>query len=202
MGYWKTHTGLDTPPRDATYDNLPLFLGVWPDNGFPEELIETEKDAKAVFDASGSLTLFRMRAQLLAAKLNALKLPEFTDARFVHGTTLSTGEAIQTFGQAMAAGDYVLDDMTRGIYHENSDVTAIKDALDAANNACTSPTPTPTPTPVAEGVVIGPTVGPSGLPSTGSSPGSTTSWPWIAVMALALLALGGLVATAGRRGER
>jgi hypothetical protein len=201
MGYWKTHTGLDAPPRDPTYDKLPIFLGIWPNDGPPEDLIQTEKDAKAVFDKAGGLTFWAMVAQLLAAKMNTLKIPQFADAQFVDGATLSTGETIKTFGQAMAAADQVVDDIANGNPRQSSDVEAIKDMLDAANNACSAPALTPTPTPVAAGVVVGPTGTPSGLPVTGSSPGATTSWPWVIVMALALLALGSLVLTTSRKGE-
>ena len=198
MEYWKTHTGLDEPPRDPTYDNLPILLGILPDDGPPEELIETENDAKAVLDAAGGLTLWTMKAQLHAAKLNTLKLPQFTDAQFLDGATLSTGEAIETFGQAMAAADQVLDDVANGISPENSDVKALKDLLDAANNGC----PTPTPTPAVAGVTVGPTVPTSRLPDTGSSPGATGSSLLPIGITVALLALGGLAMTAGRRKER
>jgi len=200
MGYWATHTGLDDPPRDPTYDKLPIFLGILPDSP-PEQLIVTEVDAKAVFDAAEASTddaVLMLKAQLLAAKLNTLKLPQFADAQFLDGATLSTGEAIETFGQAMAAGDQVLDDLANGVSRQNSDIEAIKDLLDAANNGC----PTPTPTPAAAGVAVGPTGTPSGLPDTGSSAGTTASWLWALGIAVALLALGGLALTAGRRGER
>ena len=147
MGYWSTHTGIDEPPRDPIYDDLPIFLGIPPDNGPPEELIVTEADAKAIFDAHIGLNGSALKAQLLAAKLNALKLPQFADAQFLDGATLSTGESIETFGQAMAAADQVLDDVANGIARQSSDVEAIKDLLDAANNGCPTPTPTPTPAP-------------------------------------------------------
>ena len=202
MGYWWTHTGLDDPPRDPTYDKLPIFLGILPDDGPPEQLIVTEVDAKAVFDAAGGLTLRAMKAQLLAAKLNTLKLPQFVDAQFLDGATLSTGETIETFGQAMAAADQVLNDLANGVSRQNSDIEAIKDLLDAANNGCPAPTPTPTPTPAVAGVTVDPTIPVSGFPDTGSSAGTTASWLWALGVAVALLALGGLALTAGRRGER
>ena len=204
MGYWKTQTGLDSPSRDSTYDKLPIHMGILPDNGPPEELINTEADAKAIFDAAGGLTFSTMKAQLLAAKLNTLKLSQFADVQFLDGATLSTGETIGTFGQAMAAADQVLDDLANGIPHQSSDIEALKDLLDDANNGCptSTPTSTPTPTPAVAPFVVGPTVPPSGLPVTGSSPGAASSWMWAPAIALALLALGGLALTAARRGER
>jgi len=182
---------------------LPIFLGILPNDGDPEQLIVTEAHAKGIFDSVGGNTLAATSAQLLAAKLNALKLSQFTDVQFLNGATLSTGETVETFGQAIAAADQALDDLANGISRPDweSDVEAIKDLLDAANNGCPGPTPPVTPTPTAAGVVVGPTSTPSGLPETGSSPSETGSWPWAAVMVGALVALGGLALAAARRRE-
>jgi hypothetical protein len=109
---------------------------------------------------------------------------------------LSTGETITTFGDAMEAAGRILDATAKTLPIQNSDLEAIKDLLDAANNGCRTTTPTPTPT--VAGEVAEPTVDPSALPTTGGSPGATTSGLWAVGIALALLALGGLGLTAVR----
>lgn len=205
MGYWKTHAGLDEPLRDATYDVLNgdgfIFLGVPPYDGYPEQQVDDELEAKTVFDLAEASTndgVLMLKAQLLAAKLNDLKFTWFADVHFLAGATLSTGEVIETFGEAIAAGDQILDDIAHDTSRQKSDVEATKDLLDAANNACAGPTPTP----AAAGVVVTPTPAASGLPHTGSSPAATSSWLWALGTAVALLALGGLTLTAARRRER
>jgi hypothetical protein len=206
MGYWKTHAGLDAPSRDATYDVLNgaegfIFLGVPPYDGYPEQQVDDPLEAKTVFDVAEASTdnaVLMVKAQLLAAKLNDLKYPWFADVHFLDVATLSTGEVIETFGDAIDAGDQILDDIANGITRQKSDVEAVKDLLDAANNACAGPTPTP----AVAGVGIGPTDTPSGLPDTGSPPDATASWLRILGIAVALLALGGLALTAGRKTEQ
>jgi hypothetical protein len=142
MGYWKTHTGLSSPERDATYDLLPVMLGISPADGYPEQRIDTEAQAKAVFDLAESSTdngVLMLKAQLLAAKLNVLKFPGFDVAQFADGTTV---------GRVMAIADQILDDMANGIPHSKSEIIALKDFLDAANNnghtgILAGPSPTP-----------------------------------------------------------
>ncbi len=127
IGYWKTHTGLGNPARDGTYDSLPVFLGIPPANGDPEHSVNNEEDAFAVFWGAngGGLGESMLKAQLLAAKLNAIKFPGFADAY------LPTGEKV---GDVMAVADSILDDLANGVSHTKSEITHIKDLLDEANN--------------------------------------------------------------------
>jgi hypothetical protein len=155
IGYWKTHTGLDSPPRDSTYDHLPILLGVGAVNGYPELLVTSEQLAKDVFDSADSsgLGIDMLRAQLLAAKLNAILFPGFADSY------LPSGEQVQS---VMDDADRILHHHAIGQLHDKSEITALKDLLDAANNngnqrvldtcAPVGATPTPgpgTPTPPA-----------------------------------------------------
>jgi hypothetical protein len=133
MGYWKTHTGLDSPPRDATYDQLPVMLGISPENGYPEQRIDSESEARAVFDAAEASTddgVLMLKAQLLAAKLNALKFPGFDLAQFPDGTVV---------GDAVADADQILDDIANGTSHTKAEIIGVKDLLDAANNNSHTP---------------------------------------------------------------
>jgi hypothetical protein len=127
IGYWKTHTGLAKPPRDGTYDYLPVFLGIPPVNGAPEQSVDNETEAFIVFSgANGSgLGVGMLKAQLLAAKLNALQFPGFENAFLPNG---------QTVGDVIGDADQILDDLANGIPHEKAEVTHVKDLLDAANN--------------------------------------------------------------------
>ena len=84
-GYWKTHTGYDSPPRDPTYDLLPtnpMQVDVQTPDG--DYLVETDYEAMWVFEGAGSgeppncsgtcRSLFR--AQLLALHMNLLKFSD------------------------------------------------------------------------------------------------------------------------------
>lgn len=142
MGYWKTHTGLDSPTRDPTYDQLPIMLGISPVNGPPEELVTTEGQARDIFNAAESSTdngVPMLKAQLLAAKLNALKFPGFHLAQFPDGVIV---------GDVIAQADQILDDLAKGIPHTKAEIIAVKDRLDAANNnshtgVLSAPSPVP-----------------------------------------------------------
>jgi hypothetical protein len=144
MGYWKTHTGLDSPDRDSTYNLLPIMLGINPEDGYPEQRVDDEAEARAVFDAAEASTdngVLMLKAQLLAAKLNALKFPGFDLAEFPDGTIV---------GDVMDDADQILDDLANGIPHAKSEIIGVKDLLDAANNnghtgILVAPSPTPCP---------------------------------------------------------
>src|SRR5207249_1830646 len=127
IGYWKTHTGLRSSPRDRTYNRLPIFLGIQPNDGEPETTVNTEADAFAVFDAAKStqLAVLMLKAQLLAAKLNALKFSGFADAYFPDGQQVS---------EVIAQADKILDDLANDASHTKSEIAVVKDLLDAANN--------------------------------------------------------------------
>ena len=202
MGYWKTHTGLESPPRDPTYDGLPIVLGILPEDGFPEELVDTEAAAAAVLE-DDFLLVFAMKAQLLAAKLNVLKYPGFANAQFADGSSVA---------EVISSADQILDGFARRAPVQNLDMETIKDLLDEANNnssnqtlfeavpGCQMPAATAaaTPAPTAAGAVTGP----SGLPRTGDSPDSAASWPWAGGIAMALILLAGLGLTAAWKRER
>jgi hypothetical protein len=66
-----------------------------------------------------------LRAQLLAAKLNAIKFPGFASA------SLDSGEVM---GDVMADADTILNDGANGINHPKSEVVVVADLLDRANN--------------------------------------------------------------------
>jgi hypothetical protein len=142
MGYWKTHTGLDSPERDPTYDQLPIMLGISPEDGYPEERVDAEAEARAVFDAAESSTdngVLMLKAQLLAAKLNELKFPGFSAAQFISGLVV---------GDVMDAADQILDDIANGIAHSKQEIVSLSGLLDAANNnshsqVLSGPSPTP-----------------------------------------------------------
>jgi len=142
MGYWKTHTGLDSPERDSTYDLLPIMLGISPEDGYPEERIDSEAEARTVFYAAESSTdngVLMLKAQLLAAKLNALEFPGFAAAQFAGGFLV---------GDVIDAADLVLDDIADGIPHSKQQIVALSMILDAANNnshaqVLSGPSPTP-----------------------------------------------------------
>jgi hypothetical protein len=155
IGYWKNHTGLDAPTRDSTYDQLPVFLGIFPANGLPEMSIASEDDARGVFVAANSSGdgVEMLTAQLLASKLNALKYNGYAEAYLPDG---------QKVGDVMAHADAILDDLANGIDYDKDTIVLVKSLLDLANNngegsqalqTCTFPptpdvgTPSTTPTP-------------------------------------------------------
>ena len=127
IGYWKTHAGLGAPPRDGTYDYLPIFLGIAPANGDPEQSVDDETEAFSVFSAATGrgLGVDMLKAQLLAARLNALIFPGFDDAYLPNG---------QTVGNAIDEANQILDAIANGNVHTKDEITHVKDLLDAANN--------------------------------------------------------------------
>jgi hypothetical protein len=128
MGYWKTHTGLDSPERDPTYDLLPIMLGISPEDGYPEERIDSEVEARAVLYAAESSTdngVLMLKAQLLSAKLNTLKFPGFATAQFSNGVVV---------GDVMDAADHILDDIANGSPQSKLEIVTLSMILDAANN--------------------------------------------------------------------
>jgi len=103
-GYWKTHTGLDSPPRDEAYDNLihyPFEIDVTTPNG--DALVESDVEAKWVFDGTGSgeppncsgtcRSLFRV--QLLALHLNVLKFGGMEFLTYVYPNDQYSGWTIR-----------------------------------------------------------------------------------------------------------
>jgi hypothetical protein len=187
---------------------LPILLGVAPADGQPEELVITEADARNVFDeadSSGPGTDM-LKAQLLAAKLNAIKFPGFADAQ------LPSGEKV---GDLIAQADQILDDLSNEVAHSHSEVVALSELLDAANNngegdqvlvigeGCPTPTATPSPTPTAvAGEVTGPSPTPGTLPRTGSglrSGGYDTPTAALLGVALLLASLAAIWAVPRRR---
>jgi hypothetical protein len=131
-GYWKTHTGFDSPPRDEAYDELPgtsLDVDVTTPDG--DDLIETDAEANWLFDGgagdincSGDCrTLFR--AQLLALHMSVLKFDGMGDAVFVSAGDAYDGMTVQEIYDAAVAA---LNDPDYG------DFTSFQETLDAINN--------------------------------------------------------------------
>jgi hypothetical protein len=202
MGYWMTHTGLDVPARDPTYDNLPIFLGVLPNDGSPEELIDTELKARNVFIVAeaSDLSVLMLKAQLLAAKLNGFKFPGFIDAYLPSG---------QTVGEVMAQADGILDDLARAIARDKAEIVNVSTLLDLANNngetpvlqvgqppecAISTATPAPTSLVAVAGGRAEPSTPPSSLPATGgegwnATAGSQTAQLIAAIVALSMVAV-------------
>lgn len=151
IGYWKTHTGLDSPDHDPTYDLLPITLGI-PGNGIanPEVVVADEATAIAVLttasEGCSDDCLVQMKAQLLGAKLNCLKFADFCDATVgLSGPTVQS--VIDDAGQ-------LLDDVANGLIVGEDAIKALAQPLasqlDAINNNESTPvlfivSPTPGP---------------------------------------------------------
>ncbi|MBI4336292.1 MAG: hypothetical protein HY683_00485 [Chloroflexi bacterium] len=136
IGYWKTHTSLGpATPRDPTYDRLPILLGI-ASNGItaPEVNVADEATAVAVLtvaqEGCSGDCLAQLKAQLLAAKLNALAFAGFYDATF--------GLGGPTVGSVIDAADRLLDDVANGRITGDANIKAVaeplKTKLDMANN--------------------------------------------------------------------
>ncbi len=137
-GYWKTHTGFDSPPRDEAYDLLPanpLQIDVQtPDGDF---LVETDAEANWMFsggagdiNCSGDCrTLFR--AQLLALHLSLLKFGDMGAQVYVNPGDAFDGQTVQAIHDAAVA---LLND------GQDHDFTSFQETLDAINNNHNQPT--------------------------------------------------------------
>jgi hypothetical protein len=132
-GYWKTHTGLDAPPRDPAYDLLPanpMEVDVETPDG--DYLVETDAEAKFIFDGAGDYpancagdcrSLFR--AQLLALHMNLLKFADMGDAVYVYEGDPYDGMTVQAIYVAAIAL------LTDGADH---DFTSFQETIDRINN--------------------------------------------------------------------
>ncbi len=138
-GYWKTHTGFDSPPRDAAYDLLPgnpMHVDViTPDGNY---YIDTDSEANWLFgggagdiNCSGNcVTLFR--AQLLALHMNLLKFgSDMADAVYAFAGDSHSGQTVQEIYDAAIAA---LLDPDYGSY------TSFQETLDQINNNHNQPT--------------------------------------------------------------
>ncbi len=132
-GYWKTHTGLDSPPKDAAYDLLPDYPMdvdvMMPDGDY---LVDNIYDAKYVFEGAGDYpascsgdcrSLFR--AQLLALHMNLLKFTDMGGATYANEGDPYSGMTVQQIYDA------AIDMLTDGLQH---DFTDFQQTLDAINN--------------------------------------------------------------------
>ncbi len=95
-GYWKTHTGLSSPPRDEAYDTLPgrpLEVDIQTPNG--DDSIDSDAEAYWLFNGADTgrspncsgdcRSLFR--AQLLALHMNVLKFGDMGTSIYLrHGS--------------------------------------------------------------------------------------------------------------------
>jgi len=131
-GYWKTHTGFDSPPRDETYDELPanpLDVDVTTPDG--DDLIATDAEANWLFDGGAGdincsgdcVTLFR--AQLLALHMSLLKFDGMAGAVYVFDGDSYSGMTVQEIYDAAVAA---LNDPSFGDY------TSFQETLDRINN--------------------------------------------------------------------
>jgi len=134
-GYWKTHTGLDSPPRDDAYDALadyPMEVDVeTPDGNY---YVDSDSEASWVFEGAGSgsspdcsgdcKSLFR--AQLLALYMNTLNWSDFADQIYLYAGDAWSGS---TVGEILAAA---IDALVDGI--SGDDYTDFMGTLDRINN--------------------------------------------------------------------
>jgi len=129
-GYWKTHTGYDSPPKDPAYDLLPanpMPVDLPTSNGDYE--VDSAAEAKELFDMENNCSgdcrsLFR--AQLLALHMNLLKFgSDMTDSVYVYPGDSHSGDTVQEiYDDAIAL-------LTDG---NNHDFGSFKDTLDRINN--------------------------------------------------------------------
>ncbi len=133
-GYWKTHTGYDSPPRDSAYDLLPgnpmpVDLAT-PDNDYE---IDSDAEAKWLFDGAGSgdppncsgdcRSLFR--AQLMALHMNLLKFADMGSQTYQYEGDPYSGMTVDDIYTE------AIDMLTDGEYH---DFTSFQQTLDRINN--------------------------------------------------------------------
>ena len=134
-GYWKTHTGYDSPPRDPTYDLLPTYpMSVDVQTPDGDYLVETDYEAKWVFEGAGSgespncsgtcRNLFR--AQLLALHLSLLKFDGMAGAIYVNPGGSYDGWTVQDIY------DEAIDKLLNG--GSSYDFTDFQNILDDINN--------------------------------------------------------------------
>jgi len=134
-GYWKTHTGFDSPPYDPAYDDLPAHpMAVdlaTPDN---DHEIDSAAEAKWMFDStdpncSGTAGVEKcrslFRAQLLALHMNLLKFGDMGSAVYQYAGDAYSGQTVQQIHDAAIAM------LTDGQQH---DFTAFQETLDRINN--------------------------------------------------------------------
>jgi hypothetical protein len=132
-GYWKTHTGLDSPPKDPAYDLLgdnPMEVDVQMPDG--DYLVDNVEDAKFVFDGAGDYpancnddcrSLFR--AQLLALHMNLLKFTDMGGAIYIYEGDPFSGQTVQQIYDA------AIDLLNDGLDH---DFQPFQQTLDRINN--------------------------------------------------------------------
>ncbi|MCK4367762.1 MAG: hypothetical protein KAW84_07445 [Thermoplasmata archaeon] len=134
-GYWKTHTGHGSPPRDPTYDLLPdnpMAVDVETPDGDYE--VDNDDEAKWLFDGAGDYpnncegtcrSLFR--AQLLALHMNLLKFgADMADAVYVYDGDDYDGWTVQE----------IYDEAIWKLLNEDEDYdfTSFQETLDNINN--------------------------------------------------------------------
>ncbi|UCD91979.1 MAG: hypothetical protein JSV43_07045 [Methanobacteriota archaeon] len=134
-GYWKTHTGFDSPPRDPAYDLLPDYqMSVDVETSDGDYLVETDEEAKWIFDGAGDYpancagtcrSLFR--AQLLALHMNWLKFgDDFFGATYIYQSDSYSGWTVEE----------IYDEAIWKLINEDSDYdfTSFQETLDRINN--------------------------------------------------------------------
>jgi hypothetical protein len=140
QGYWKTHTGLDKPPKDSTYNSLPITLGTGCqppggiyafDHPYTVDSVLKARDIFLKADASGDGRKM-LAAQLLAAKLNVLKFASCNFSCALYAGNVST-YFLWSVEDIIAAADTALCDGS-----DKSVVTTLIEVLDQINNNATS----------------------------------------------------------------
>jgi len=134
QGYWKTHTGYDSPPRDAAYDQLPNNpMSVDEETPDGNYQIDNDEEAKWLFDGAGSKkepsckgdcrSLFRN--QLMALHMNMLKYSDMGDMTYMNPGDAYNGMTVQQIY------DEAISWLTDGNRHN---FTSFQNTLDAINN--------------------------------------------------------------------
>jgi hypothetical protein len=134
-GYWKTHTGYDSPPRDEAYDLLPakpMSVDVMTPDGDYE--VDNDYEAKWFFKGAGGdkppnargdgVGLFR--CQLLALHMNLLKFDGMANTTFYYDGDPYDGWTVQQIYDF--ALDKLVNPPTGYDYHE------LLNTIDIINN--------------------------------------------------------------------
>ena len=132
-GYWKTHTGIDSPAMDPAYDLLP-------ENPMPVDIVTPDGDyfvndtvdAKFIFDGAGDYPAscsgncrILFRAQLLALHMNLLKFSDMGNQIYMFESDPYSGMTIQYIYEA------AIDKLNDG---EEHNFVPFQETLDRINN--------------------------------------------------------------------
>jgi hypothetical protein len=132
-GYWKTHTGYDSPPRDPAYDLLPGTPMQSDKSQDGDGWINSDAEAKWLFDGCGSgkspdasgdgRELFR--AKLMALHMTRLKWPSIDNMIYAYSGDPNSGLTVKEIY------DKAITMLNDGQYH---DFHPMLETLDKINN--------------------------------------------------------------------